>query len=83
MPKHHHDYNLDKDTPEGIRQLMELDTNTVRNSKNGLPAGDRLLDEPDTDETDETAEPMYGSGVDRAMPGDMHGKGPGDTQRTD
>lgn len=73
MPDHH-DYRLDKDTPESIAELVEETRHSTLTSQHGLPAGERIhADTPDDSEDNATSE-IYGSDVDRAMPGDFHGK---------
>lgn len=77
----HHDYRMDKDTPESIQQLMEQDSDPAPKSQHGLPAGDRLDNyrEPDDGEDADPAEmaieaPMYGKGADRAAPNEFRSR---------
>lgn len=82
MAKDHHNYDLDKDTPESIRQLFEQDTDPAPASQHGLPAGDHLDNYQDPDNPFiEFAEnpgeaaieaPIHGKGADRPLPTEFH-----------
>jgi hypothetical protein len=73
----HHDYRLDKDTPESIQQLTEQYADPAPKSQRGLPAGDRLDNYLEPDESFSlkadlppgeaaTRFPAYGGDVDRS-----------------
>lgn len=82
MAKDHHDYSLDKDTPESIRQLTEQDSDPAPVSQHGLPAGDRLDNYRDPDDPFLTFDedpgqsaievPIHGKGADRPLPTEFH-----------
>ena len=77
MARDHHDFKMDKDTPESIRELVEQSAKGVMTSQNGLPSDERLNHYFDPegvsgDENDpfEAAReiPIHGVGADRALP---------------
>ncbi|HEY9687749.1 MAG TPA: hypothetical protein V6C52_12310 [Coleofasciculaceae cyanobacterium] len=81
----HHDYKLDKDTPESIQQLTEQYADSAPKSQRGLPAGDRLDNYLEPDETfplqtdlppgeAATRFPAYGGDADRPAKSSFHTK---------
>lgn len=80
MAKHHHDYSLDKDTPESIRQLTDQGPKWAHTGQHGLPAGDILdhFQEPDGLSEDESLAAdtiaAHGKGADRPLPNQFHSR---------
>lgn len=82
MAKQHHDYRLDKDTPDNIRQLEELGADSSITSQHGLPAGNALDTYQEPEEAadlldpgeDARTMPAYGRGQNRALPNEFHSR---------
>jgi hypothetical protein len=80
MAKQHHDYRLDKDTPDSIRQLEEQGMDSATTSQHGLPAGNLLDNYYEPDEMEDFLEPgeaarempAYGKGQAHPRPTEFH-----------